>query len=59
MSALIGQVVARLWKWSDVDERQRHKVIQILEHAGRLIEQLARDSKSLPPVTPGGPGAEG
>jgi hypothetical protein len=52
MTALIGQVIAGLWKWSDADEHQRRKVIQILEHAGRLIEQLARDSESLPPVTP-------
>src|SRR5262249_11708313 len=46
MTALIGQVVAGLWKWSKADERKRHKIIKILEHAGRLIEQLARDSES-------------
>src|SRR5262249_14406119 len=40
-SALMSLVVTWLWKWSDADERQRHKIIQILEHASRLIEQIA------------------
>jgi hypothetical protein len=41
LRALIGDVVAQLWKWSGADERKRHKIIQILEYASRLIEQIA------------------
>jgi hypothetical protein len=41
--ALIGRVVAWLHNWSIADERKRFKIIQILEHAGRLIEQLAHE----------------
>jgi len=42
-SALMGLVVAWLHEWSVADERRRFKIIQIIEHAGRLIEQLAHD----------------
>jgi len=42
--ALMGLVVTWLHEWSVADERRRFKIIQILEHAGRLIEQLAHDA---------------
>ena len=38
--ALLRCAVNRLHKWSNTDERRRFKIIQIIEHAGRLIEQL-------------------
>jgi hypothetical protein len=41
--ALLRCAVAQFRKWPVADERRRWKIILILEHAGRLIEQLARD----------------
>ena len=38
-------VVAWLHEWSVADERQRFKIIQIIQHAARLIEQLAHDAE--------------
>jgi Protein of unknown function (DUF3102) len=51
--ALLRCAVARLHEheWSVADERRRFKIIQIIEHAARLIEQLARDSRK-PTGTP-------
>jgi Protein of unknown function (DUF3102) len=43
--ALLRCAVARLHEWSNTDERRRFKIIQIIEHAARLIEQLADDSR--------------
>jgi hypothetical protein len=42
--ALMGHVVSWLHNWSVADERRRFKIIQIIEHAGRLIEQLAHET---------------
>jgi hypothetical protein len=42
--ALMGHVVAWLHNWSVADERRRFKIIQIIEHAHRLIEQLAHET---------------
>jgi hypothetical protein len=42
-SALIGLVATWLHNWSVADERRRFKIIQIIEHAGRLIEQHAHE----------------
>jgi hypothetical protein len=39
--ALMGLVVTWLHNWPVADERRRFKIIQIIEHAARLIEQLA------------------
>ena len=40
-AALLRCAVTQLLKWSNTDERQRSKIIQIIEHARRLIEALA------------------
>jgi hypothetical protein len=45
--APLRQVVTWLHNWSVADERRRFKIIQIIEHAGRLIEQLERDSSGF------------
>jgi hypothetical protein len=50
-AALLRCAVARLHEWSNTDERRRFKIIQIIEHAARLIEQLADDSRK-PTGTP-------
>jgi hypothetical protein len=42
--ALLRCAVDRLHNWSVADERQRFKIIQIIEHAGHLIEQLREDA---------------
>jgi hypothetical protein len=40
-AALLRCAVTQLLKWSNTDERKRFKIIQIIEHARRLIEALA------------------
>ena len=50
--ALMHQVVAWLYNWSSADERRRFKIIQIIEHVGRLIEQHAREISGPSPKMP-------
>jgi len=48
-SALMGLVVTWLHEWPVADERRRWKIIQIIQHAARLIEQLAHEIRDGAP----------
>jgi hypothetical protein len=48
-SALMGLVVTWLHEWPVADERRRWKIILIIQHAARLIEQLAHEIRDGAP----------